>query len=111
LASDAEERIDRLSREIQEGKQPEGARPEAQDDLKWVDYAQDIKLKRRYANGLLTLLAAQIVIANVLVYLYAGIGRSWDVPTGVMQAWLAATVIELIGVVAVVTRYLFPRRS
>lgn len=30
---------------------------------------------------------------------------------GVIQVWLAATLLELVGVVLVVTRYLFPRRD
>jgi hypothetical protein len=29
----------------------------------------------------------------------------------VIEVWLAATLVELVGVVLVVTRYLFPRRD
>ena len=111
-ADNAKAYIEQLAVRIQSGDAPPGVEPESEDDLKRRDIAQDIALKKRYANALLLLMAAQVVIANVLVYLYAGLGRSWDVPTSVVQVWLGATVVELVGVVAVVTRYLFaPRPS
>ena len=81
------------------------------DDLDRRHGELDLELKRRYASGLLKLLIAQMVFANAIFLIYAWAGRDWDVPDAVMTAWLASTVVELIGVVAVVTRYLFPRRD
>jgi hypothetical protein len=52
-----------------------------------------------------------MAIADTLMFLYAGLGRHWNVPDGVINGWLAATVIQLVGVVLVVTRYLFPDRT
>ncbi len=81
------------------------------DDLAVRDLEQDIRLKNQYAVGLLLILGAQMIATDVLVYFYAALGRDWDIPSGVIQGWLAATVVQLIGVVLVVTRYLFPRRD
>ena len=81
------------------------------DDLTRTDWKQDIGLKRLYARGLLILLGLQMVTSNVIFVLYAARGMGWKVPESVMIGWLSAMVVELIGVVAVVTRYLFPRRD
>jgi hypothetical protein len=75
------------------------------------DLRQDIELKRRYAKWLLILVAAQMVFADLVFCVYAWAGKSWELSAGVIEVWLAATLVELVGVVAVVTRYLFPRRD
>jgi hypothetical protein len=99
-----------LATELQAGERPAGAElKRSLDDLEVQDREQDITLKRMYAKGLFAALAVQLVAADALVYIYAA-SRRWDIPASVIEAWLAATVIELIGVVLVVTRYLFPRR-
>jgi hypothetical protein len=33
------------------------------------------------------------------------------VPPGVIEFWLAATVVQVVGVVAIVARHLFPSRN
>lgn len=81
------------------------------DDLERQDRSQDIGLKKRYASWLLTLLSGQIAVTNLVFVVYAWAGRGWDVPDGVVLGWLAATVVELIGVVAIVVHHLFPRRD
>jgi hypothetical protein len=55
-------------------------------------------------------LGAQLAAADALVFVYAW-HVSWRVNTTVLQVWLGAAVVEVIGVVLVVTRYLFPRRD
>lgn len=75
------------------------------------DRRQDMGLKKAYARGLLALLWVQMLATNVVFCFYAWHGWDWMVPDGVMLGWLGATVVELIGVVAVVVRYLFPPRS
>jgi hypothetical protein len=72
------------------------------------EHAQRIRLRGWYAVSVLIVLGAQLAAADVLVYLYAWKGVDWNVRTSVLQAWLAATVIEVVGVVLVVTRSLFP---
>jgi hypothetical protein len=61
--------------------------------------------------SLLVILAVQIVVADVVFCVFAAVGKHWHLSDGVMQIWLAAAVVEVIGVVAVVTRHLFPRRD
>lgn len=75
------------------------------------DLRQDVQLKRRYAKWLLILVAAQLLAADVVFVVYAWAGKGWELPAGVIEVWLAATLVELVGVVLVVTRYLFPRRD
>jgi hypothetical protein len=75
------------------------------------DKKQDIDLRRKYGNVLLWMMGVQLVVANGVFIAYAWAGASWNVKEGVMQVWLAATVIQVIGVVTVVTRNLFPDRD
>jgi len=87
------------------------ALPDPLGTLRRRDLAQDIGLKRIYGRYLLLGLGAQVVVADVIFGLYAWKGVHWDVDATVMQTWLAATVVEVVGVVLVITRYLFPRRD
>jgi hypothetical protein len=72
---------------------------------------QDLELRETYAKWLLGILAVELVVVNVIFCLYAAKGRDWRLPDGVIQIWLAATVVQVVGIVTVVTRYLFPRRD
>jgi hypothetical protein len=75
------------------------------------DIEQDIRLKRTYARYLLGILVAQLLIANTVFIVYAWAGVDWKLEPRVINVWLAATLIEVVGIVLVVTRYLFPRRD
>lgn len=75
------------------------------------DHQQDIRLKRFYATGLFRLLAAQLALADAVFVVYAWAGERWALQPEVINVWLGATVVQLVGVVLVVTRYLFPRRD
>jgi hypothetical protein len=79
--------------------------------LRGFDLRQDIQLKQRYAKWLLILIAAQLLVADLIFVVYAWAGEGWELSAGVIEVWLAATLVELVGVVLVVTRYLFPRRD
>jgi hypothetical protein len=72
---------------------------------------QHMVLKAKYGNVLLWMMGVQLLVANGVFITYAWVGRHWDVESSVMQVWLAATVVQVIGVVAVVTRNLFPGRD
>jgi hypothetical protein len=76
-----------------------------------IDHWQDIQLKKTYARWLLELVAAQLFVADVVFVVYAWAGEHWRLDAGVVQVWLVATLVELIGVALVITRYLFPRRD
>jgi len=72
---------------------------------------QEIELRRTYARGLLRILTGQLIIADVIFWVFAEVGKGWNLSTAVINAWLAAVVVEVIGVVTVVTLHLFPRRD
>lgn len=79
--------------------------------LAGIDHWQDIQLKKTYARWLLILVAAQLLVADVVFVVYAWVGEQWKLDTAVVQVWLVTTLVELIGVALVITRYLFPRRD
>jgi hypothetical protein len=85
--------------------------PTDHEALAGEDRRQDIKLKKTYAKSFLRLVALQLVVADLVFIAYAWAGKSWDLPSSVIEIWLGATLIELVGIVLVVTRYLFPRRD
>jgi hypothetical protein len=82
-------------------------------DLEDVEKVQELHLKEKYGKTLLRMMAAQLVAANAVFVVYAWVGTdpAWQVDPNVMQVWLGATVIQVIGVVHVVTRNLFPRKD
>jgi hypothetical protein len=71
----------------------------------------DRELKEKYAKWLRLLLSAQLVIADAVFITYAWAGRNWKLDGAVIEIWLAATVVQVVGVVLVVTRHLFPQRD
>ena len=89
----------------------EGLDPHDHKALVGVDHWQDIQLKKTYAKWLLRLVAAQLVIADAVFVAYAWAGKQWELDASVIQVWLGSTLVELIGVALVITRYLFPRRD
>lgn len=87
------------------------ALPPTKDELERAHLQQDLELKKRYGKWLLWLVTGQLIVADIVFALYFIIGVHWDLPEGVIYVWLATTLVELVGVVTVVTRYLFPRRD
>ena len=67
-------------------------------------------LRLVYAIIILVIMGGQIAIADRVFYLY-GEANHWVIPGGVISAWLGATVIEVIGVVVVIARFLFSEQS
>jgi hypothetical protein len=74
------------------------------------DLQQDIRLKKFYAYLLPAVLAAQLAISDFLVIGYAEWGVGWELDPWVLNVWIAATVVQVIGIVVIVTKYLFPAR-
>jgi len=97
--------------EIKHGTSFEDLDPHDHEALKGIDHWQDILLKKSYARALLILVAIQLAIADAVFIAYAWVGEDWRLEAGVIEVWLAATLVELIGVALVITRYLFPRRD
>lgn len=69
---------------------------------------QTLRFRGIYGWVLLAALLAQLALADAVFIVYAWEGVHWDIPGGVMTAWLSATVVEVIGVVYAITRSLFP---
>lgn len=72
---------------------------------------QEHGLRQKYADWILWLLGAQFFLADAVFVAVAWAGWSWELTPGVIEVWLAATVVQVVGVVAVVTRHLFPNRD
>lgn len=89
----------------------EGLDPHDHEALRGIDHWQDIRLKKRYALGLLWLVGVQLFIADAVFIAYAWAGMDWKLEAEVIQIWLGGTLIELVTVALVVTQYLFPRRD
>lgn len=77
------------------------------DDLNLDDREQTIKLKRFLAYGSFLAVGIQLILANAGMYLYAE-AIAWELEPEVVMAWLAATVVETLGVVVIIARNLFP---
>jgi hypothetical protein len=72
---------------------------------------QEHGLLQKYADWIIWLLGAQFVVADAVFVAFAWAGKSWDLTPGVIEVWVAATVVQAVGVVAIVTRHLFPNRD
>lgn len=65
---------------------------------------------RWYAYGALIAMAIQVLIADAAFFIY-GYSNHWRVPSSAIEVWLAAVVVQVIGVVLVIVRSLFPSRD
>lgn len=81
------------------------------DEIQTANEQLKLKLRRGIAifAGLTAIL--QVVCADVVFILYAQRGMHWRLPVAAIEAWLGATVIQVIGVVLVITRSLFPSQK
>jgi hypothetical protein len=68
------------------------------------------ELRKTYAKVFRWAMLAQIALADGIFIMYAGRGRHWDVGAAVIDVWLAATVIQVVSIVAIITTSLFPTR-
>jgi hypothetical protein len=68
-------------------------------------------LREQYATWILKILGAQLIVTDLVFLAFAWFGKDWDLSAGVIEVWLAATVVQIVGIVLVVTRHLFPDRS
>jgi magnesium-transporting ATPase (P-type) len=68
---------------------------------------QDIKNRRRIADAAIVGMIFQIVLANTVFIIYA-LTMGAELQVGALQVWLLATVVQIVGVIVVITQYLFP---
>jgi hypothetical protein len=92
-ASEEKAAEDRVQEALQTGAVGEApGLPEHLRHLPERNQAQEIELKRRFAEQ-------------------EWAGEHWHLSTAVIDVWLAATVVQVVGIVLVVTRNLFPDRD
>lgn len=79
-------------------------------EMKLDHRRQVLKLRKRLARYAIRIVIAQLVMANLffLIYLVANLV---DPNPAIMVAWLSATVVEVIGILWVIARSLFPYRD
>ncbi len=68
----------------------------------------DLRLQRVVGYGGVALMVAQLIVANWVFIKYANTIGWGKIPTGAIQVWLAATVAQVIGVVFIIARSVFP---
>lgn len=101
------EMLARLSSEAQP-KLVKELPPERKARLEGDDLEALIKLKRFYGRSILIMMLIQLIVVNAGFGLYSGLGYDWRPPSGVVQVWLTATFVQIVSVVYVITRSLFP---
>jgi hypothetical protein len=74
-------------------------------------FVQEHGLRQSYGDWILRILGAQLLVADAVFVAIAWVGRGWDLTPGMTEVWLLATVVQVVGVVAIVTRHLFPNRG
>jgi len=78
------------------------------DEIKTENERLKLTQRRTIARVAGLAAVAQVVCADVVFVVYAARGVHWKIPTAAIDAWLAATVVQVIGIVLVITRSLFP---
>jgi hypothetical protein len=84
--------------------------PERKARLEGDDLEELIRLKRFYGRSVLALMTLQLVVVNAGFLIYSWKGYDWKPPEGVVQVWLSATFVQIVSVVVVITKSLFPGR-
>jgi hypothetical protein len=120
------EEVDPAYDQIENGVQSDGAATSPLtgrlEHLEVQERAQELVLRRRfaeqehglrqnYADWIIRVLGAQLFVADAVFVALAWAGWNWELSSGVIEVWLAATVVQIVGVVAIVTRHLFPNRD
>jgi hypothetical protein len=83
--------------------------PKDHQAIKGADLKELTKLKKFYGRWILWLMAAQLVVVNAVFVVYAWSGYNWRPPHRVVEVWLTATFVQVVSIVVVITRSLFPR--
>lgn len=74
---------------------------------------EDLDFRKEYAHDFKVAIFAQVIIVDAIFFIYAiyTMGKGEIIPTAAISAWVGATVVQVIGVVMVITRNLFPNRD
>lgn len=76
--------------------------------IKLRDMTQTSQLRKRLAVFAIVAVSAQLLVANVFFGFYLWQTKDDGFEPSVMIAWLSATVVEVVGIVVIVARNLFP---
>jgi len=75
------------------------------DDLRMQDHKTDLLLKKVIGFGAATALAIQLAVVNLVLVIMYCFG---DLTEKLAIAWVSGMTVEVVGVVLVVAKYLFP---
>lgn len=80
------------------------------DKLRLADHELDHNLKKCLGFGAVIVLGLQMTITNVacVVYGWAIVHRGESIPDAALVAWMSSTIVEIVALALVVTKYLFP---
>jgi hypothetical protein len=74
------------------------------------DKKQDTELKKSVAKFTMWATAIQLGVADLVFVLYAT--SQWgNIPVAAIDVWLGAVVVQVIGLMAIVSHYLFPSQG
>lgn len=100
-------------KKIKKGRWPLGGRGryDALDDSQIATENERLKLGQRRMVAIVAAVMTifQILCADTVFVLYATWGVHWNLPVAAIESWLAATVVQVIGLVVIITQSLFPR--
>lgn len=111
MAAGQPETVAQILARIGEAAKPKEVKelpPERKARLEGDDLEELIKLKRFYGRIVLILMALQLIVVNAGFLFYSWKGWGWKPPDGVVQVWLTATFVQIVSVVVVITKSLFP---
>ena len=101
---------EKVQREIRDNNQQSLQRESLDtfDSLRRDYLTQRHVLRSDFAKNLRRLLLGQIIVADVVFIIYAWVCMKWRIPATVISAWLGALVVQVISVVAIVVKGIFP---
>jgi hypothetical protein len=79
--------------------------------LKRLFAQREHDLRESYARWVNRILCAQLLVADAVFIAFAWAGSHWVIDPGVIEVWLGATVVQVVGIVLIVTRHLFSNRD
>jgi hypothetical protein len=82
-----------------------------EEEAKTKDLTALTELKQRYGKWILILMGLQLAVVNLVFLLYAWLGFDFKPPEKIVQIWLVATFVQIVSVVVVITRSLFPNEK
>ena len=79
-------------------------------DAKNTRREQENQLRKKVATWSLWFVLGQLIVTNatIVAYIVTMLVLKQDVPTQVLITWLSSTIVEIIGILWVIARSLFP---